>query len=198
MTVPSRSPTDGPVSATPEEALTVWRNAEMVCSPEQVDTALRQMASEIATALSHRNPLILTVLNGALMVAAQLAVRLEFPLQMGYLHATRYKGNTRGGELHWVAPPSISVLGRTVLVVDDILDEGTTLKAILEDIRRSGAAEVYSAVLVNKRHDRKEPGLRVDFVGLEVEDRYVFGCGMDYKEYLRNLPAIYAVAEANA
>ena len=83
--------------------------------------------------------------------------------------------------------------GSVVLVVDDIFDEGDTLKAILDQVRRQGAAAVYSAVLVNKRHERKVPGLTVDFVGLDVPDRYVFGCGMDYKEYWRQLPAIYAV-----
>lgn len=82
-----------------------------------------------------------------------------------------------------------------MLVIDDIFDEGDTLKAIVAEVRRQGAAAVYSAVLVNKRHDRKAAGLTVDFVGLEVPDRYVFGCGMDYKEYWRNLPAIYAVRD---
>jgi len=80
-------------------------------------------------------------------------------------------------------------------VVDDIFDEGDTLKAILDELRQQDVAEIYSAVLVNKRHDRKVADLTVDFVGLEVPDRYVFGCGMDYKEYWRNLPAIYAARE---
>ena len=120
---------------------------------------------------------------------------MRFPLQVGYLHATRYRSGIRGGAIDWIAPPRPEVAGRTVLVIDDIFDEGDTLKAILEEVRRRGAAAVYSAVLVNKRHHRKVPGLQVDFIGLEVPDRYVFGCGMDYKEYWRQLPAIYAARD---
>ena len=120
---------------------------------------------------------------------------MDFPFQISYIHVTRYRGETSGGEINWVARPNVPVAGRTVLVVDDIFDEGTTLKAIMGELKQAGAAEIYSAVLVDKRHDRKEPGLKIDFIGLEVEDRYVFGCGMDYKEYWRNLPAIYALKE---
>ena len=94
----------------------------------------------------------------------------------------------------WIAPPRPAVSGQVVLVVDDIFDEGDTLQAILNAVHQQGAAAVYSAALVNKRHNRKVPGLTVDFIGLEVPDRYVFGCGMDYQEYWRNLPTIYAVS----
>ena len=94
-----------------------------------------------------------------------------------------------------MAKPDVPIAGRTVLVIDDIFDEGHTLKAIVDDLTQSGAGRVYSAALVNKLHDRKED-LAVDFIGLDVEDRYVFGCGMDYKEYWRNLPSIYALKGA--
>lgn len=181
----------------PEQALRVLGEAELLYSAEQVSAALERMATAINARLRDCDPLVLVVMNGALIPAGQLLIRLDFPFQVGYLHATRYRGATRGAELHWIAPPSAPVRERVVLVVDDIFDEGATLKAILDDLRRGGARRVYSAVLVNKRHDRKVPGLAADFVGLEVGDRYVFGCGMDYKEYLRNLPGIYAVREAN-
>lgn len=178
-----------------EQALIVLREADLLCSAERVSAALDRMAADIAARLADRDPLVLLVMKGALIPGAQLLMRLRFPCQIDYLHATRYGGMTRGGELHWLARPSTPLEERVVLVVDDIFDEGITLKAILDELRRSGIREVFSAVLVNKRHDRKEPGLKVDFIGLEVEDRYVFGCGMDYQGYLRNLPGIYAVKE---
>lgn len=178
-----------------EQALVVLREAELICTPEQIAIALNQMASAITAQLSASDPLVLIVMNGAFMPAAQLLTRLHFPLRVGYLHATRYRGATRGGAIDWIAEPRPAVSGQTVLVVEDIFDEGDTLKAILEEIRQQGAAALYSAALVNKRHDRKVPNLTVDFIGLEVPDRYVFGCGMDYQEYWRNLPAIYAVRE---
>lgn len=195
MTIPSLSPIESAMSTAPQQALAVLRNADLLWSAEEVAAALECMAAAITDRLGNANPLVLVVLNGALIPAAQLLTRLNFPLQVSYLHATRYRGATRGGELNWLARPTISVEGRAVLVVDDIFDEGTTLKAILAELRRCGAKEIYSAVLVNKIHKRKVPDLAVDFIGLEVEDRYVFGYGMDYQEYLRNLPAIYAVRE---
>ncbi len=180
---------------TAEQARTVLQQAELLCTPAQIAAAYDQLAVAITAELETRDPLVLIVMNGAFIPAAQLLCRLTFPLQVGYLHATRYRSGTRGGDLDWIAPPRPAVANRAVLVVDDIFDEGDTLKAILTEVRRQGAAAVYSAVLVNKRHDRKVAGFNVDFVGLEVPDRYVFGCGMDYCEYWRNLPAIYAAAD---
>jgi hypoxanthine phosphoribosyltransferase len=180
-------------SMTPEQALMALRDAELLCTPEQIQSALDRLAIAITARLEHCNPLVLVVMNGAFIPGAQLLFRLSFPLQVGYLHATRYRSGTRGGDIDWIAPPRPAVAGRTVLVVDDIYDEGDTLKAILDTVRQQGAAEVYSAVLVNKQHNRKVVGLTVDFVGLEVPDRYVFGYGMDYQEYWRQLPAIYAI-----
>jgi hypoxanthine phosphoribosyltransferase len=180
---------------TADQALAVLRQAELLCTPAQIAAAFDQLAIAISAELENRDPLVLIVMNGAFIPAAQLLCRLNFPLQVGYLHATRYRSGTRGGNLAWIAPPRPPVANRVVLVVDDIFDEGDTLKAILTEMRRQGAAAAYSAVLVNKRHDRKVAGFNVDFVGLEVPDRYVFGCGMDYREYWRNLPAIYAVAD---
>jgi hypoxanthine phosphoribosyltransferase len=182
-------------SITAEQALAVLREAELLCTPEQIEAALNDLAAAITARLEGRDPLVLMVMNGAFVTAARLLARLRFPLRVGYLHATRYRSGTRGGEIDWIAHPRPAVTGQVVLVVDDIFDEGDTLQAILNDVRRQGAAAVYSAVLVNKRRDRKVPGLTVDFVGLEVSNRYVFGCGMDYQEYWRQLPAIYAVRE---
>lgn len=182
-------------SITAEQALAVLREAELLCTPQQIEDALDRMAAAIAAQLARCNPLVLIVMNGAFIPAAQLLSRLNFPLRVGYLHATRYRGATHGGDISWIAPPRPAVTSQTVLVVDDIFDEGDTLRAILAEVRQQGAAAVYSAALVNKRHDRKVPGLTVDFIGLDVPDRYVFGCGMDYKEYWRNLPAIYAARD---
>ena len=182
-------------SITAEQALAVLREAELLCPPEQIEAALDRLAVAITARLEGRDPLVLMVMNGAFVTAARLLSRLRFPLRVGYLHATRYRSGTRGGEINWIALPRPAVTGQVVLVVDDIYDEGDTLKAILDEVRQQGAAAVCSAVLVNKRHDRKVSGLTVDFIGLEVPDHYVFGCGMDYREYWRQLPVIYAARD---
>jgi hypoxanthine phosphoribosyltransferase len=177
-----------------DEARLVLANADCCYTKAQVETALDEMAEAITATLQDSNPLVLCVLNGGLIVTSELLLRLPFPLHCDYIHATRYRGETRGGELNWIAKSSHPLKGRHVLIIDDILDEGLTLEALLKHCREEGAASVRSAVLVNKLHDRKAD-LQADFVGLDVEDRYVFGYGMDYKGYLRNAPGIYAVSE---
>ena len=179
------------MSVTPEHVEQIYREADCLHTQEQVEAAIVRMAGEITVRLKEANPLVLCVMTGAVIPMGQLLTHLAFPLQIDYVHATRYCGETCGGALNWLARPRMAVQDRVVLV-DDILDEGVTLKAILEDLGAQGAREVYSAVLVEKEHDRKN-GLKADFVGLTVEDRYVFGYGMDYKDYLRNAPGIFAV-----
>lgn len=180
------------MAITAQEAQRVYEEAECLHDRTQVEAAIIRMAEQITASLRHDNPLVLCVMSGALIPAGILLTHLDFPLEVDYVHATRYRGATAGGEVKWLARPRTPLRDRTVLVVDDILDEGTTLAAILDDCRKQGARQVMSAVLVEKRHQRKN-GLQADFVGLEVADRYVFGYGMDYKEYLRNAPGIFAV-----
>ena len=180
------------MSITSEEARQVLAEAECCYTRSQVEQALDKMAQAITATLQDKNPLLLCVLNGGLIVTSELLLRLPFPLNYDYIHATRYRGETRGGELNWIAKSSHSLKDRHVLIIDDILDEGLTLAALVKFGMQEGAASVHTAVLVNKLHDRKAD-LQADFVGLDVEDRYVFGYGMDYKDYLRNVPGIYAV-----
>jgi len=180
------------MSVTAEQAQRVYAEADCLYTQQQVEEAIAGMAQRITAKLADKNPLVLAVMSGALIPAGMLLPQLDFPLHIDYLHASRYRGETSGGELDWRVHPRYPLAGRTVLIVDDILDEGLTLQAIVEACRNEGAAEVYSAVLVKKLHERNI-GIEADFVGLEVEDRYVFGYGMDYKEYLRNAPGIYAV-----
>lgn len=177
-----------------EEQVTRVRN-EAIClySEDQVEEAINKLASAITSHFRGRNPLIMCVMNGGLILTGKLVTKLDMPLQVDYLHATRYRGNTTGGTLHWKAKPQHSLEGRAVLVVDDILDEGLTLRDIIEYCKGEGASEVASCVLVEKEHDRKCGYRHADFTGLVVEDKYVFGYGMDYKGYLRNAPGIYAV-----
>jgi hypoxanthine phosphoribosyltransferase len=176
----------------PQQAQAVLDSADLIHSAEMVEKALDRLAQEITQILGNSDPVVLCVMNGALVPSGHLLTRLAFPLRQDYIHATRYRGNTTGSTLEWIREPQISLQDQTVLVLDDILDEGITLAEIVKSCGDMGAKKVYSAVLVEKHHDRGN-GFQADFVGLKVDDRYVFGLGMDYKGYLRNSLAIYAV-----
>lgn len=159
---------------------------------EQAEVALDNMARKISAKHQNNKPLIICVMNGGLIVTGCLLSRLDFPLEQDYMHATRYRGETQGGELNWVVEPQYPLENRHVLIVDDILDEGYTLAAIVAHCKEKGAVSVETAVLVEKMHNRKQ-GIQADYVGMEIDDRYLFGYGMDYKGFLRNAPGIFAV-----
>ena len=177
-----------------EEAILVMREADCLYDRAAVEAALDRMAAEINRDLGDGDVLALCVMNGGLVAAGSLLPRLQLPLRVDYMHATRYRERTTGDELHWKVAPSQSLAGRHLLVIDDILDEGYTLEAIMRFCWQQSPASVRAAVLVQKEHQR---GVRppVDYIGLRVPDRYVFGYGMDYKGYWRNAAGIYAVAE---
>lgn len=179
----------------PNKIKEVYERSTRLYTTLEVEAALDRMAINIHQQLHDKNPILLCVMIGGMVPMGNLLPRLDFPLEVGYVHATRYRGETSGGELHWKVRPSMNLADRTVLVVDDILDGGITLAAILEEIKQMGAKEVLSAVLVDKHQKRVENGLKnADFVGLQIDDHYIFGYGMDYHEYLRNAPGIFIVA----
>lgn len=177
------------------EAQHLLDEAECITPEAEVQAVLDRLAGEIGDKLAEEFPLVLAVMGGAVVFAGQLLTRLRFPLEFDYLHLTRYRGKTQGGEIEWRVLPGQNVAGRSVLVLDDILDEGETLAAIRDKLLSIGARRVWSAVLTDKDNGLDKP-IRADFVGLSVPNRYVFGCGMDAYGLWRNLPAIYALKDA--
>lgn len=176
------------------QAWAFLEDSDPIASAEEVQAAIRRIAAEVHDRLHASYPLVLVVMGGAVVFAGQLLPLLRFPLDLDYIHASRYGTATRGGGIEWRVPPPEGVSGRTVLVVDDILDGGQTLKAIRDRLLELRAERVLSAVLVEKTLSRARP-IVADFVGLRIPDRFVFGCGMDAKGFWRNLPDIRAIRE---
>lgn len=168
------------------------KNAELVYSETAVNAAMHALAVDITEALKDTIPLVMCVMGGAVVFSGQLLPKLNFPLEFDYVQASRYHNQTSGQQLVWKVEPTKNVFGRTVLLLDDILDEGHTLAAIKEKCLAQGAKEVIIAVLVEKELNKIKP-ITANFVGLTVPNRYVFGCGMDVYGWWRNLPAIYAL-----
>jgi hypoxanthine phosphoribosyltransferase len=169
-------------------------NAEVLYDEQAVEAALDNMAADINSKLADSNPLVLCVMNGGIVVSGKLLTRLTMPLNIDAINASRYRNQTFGGGIEWILKPRASLQDRTVLIIDDILDEGITLAAIYEYCIEQGARAVYSAVLIDKNIGRDKP-ITADFVGLTTENRYLFGYGMDYKGYCRNAAGIYACKE---
>ena len=178
-----------------DEAEAVLSEADMLYTAAEVDAALDKMAADIQLKLETENPLILCPMIGGIVITGQLLTKLVFPLEVDYVHATRYRGETTGKDLLWFRKPQKNVTDRTVLILDDILDQGITLEKIKQACAEAGARQIYTGVLIEKKIDKPRDLQQADFTGLMVPDRYVFGYGMDYKGYLRNCRGIYAVRQ---
>jgi hypoxanthine phosphoribosyltransferase len=178
-----------------DEAMRLLKEADLLCPPEQVEREVERMAGEITAALGNEFPVVLSVMGGAAVFTGRLLPRLAFPLEFGAIEVTRYNNDIQGREITWRLAPRDNVRGRTVLVLDDILDEGITLAAIKKKLTEMGAARVCSAVFADKEIGREKP-VQADFVGVTVPNRYVFGFGMDAYGLWRNLPGIYALKDS--
>lgn len=179
----------------PDDITNVFAKSTCLYTKNQVNSALDKMAAEISERLSDSNPIFLCVVVGGIVALGNLLPRLDFPLEVDYAHATRYGNNIVGDKIDWKVKPHANISNRTIVIVDDILDGGVTLDAIVKYCQQQGAKEVFTAVLVDKHQARLPEGVQTaDFTGLQVENHYVFGYGMDYKGYLRNAPGIYMVA----
>jgi hypoxanthine phosphoribosyltransferase len=179
----------------PQASWAFLEDSDLVASEAEVQAGIAGIAAAIEKRFGQRYPLVLVVMGGAVVFAGQLLPRLRMPLDVDYLHATRYGDATQGGGIEWRVPPPAGVRGREVLVLDDILDGGHTMCAIRERLLALGAKSFHCAVLVEKTLPGKKP-IAPDFVGLRIPDRFVFGCGMDAKGYWRNLPEIRAMRGA--
>ena len=168
------------------------KQAEIIHSEQAVTQAISDIAIKLNQDYAAKQPIVLSVMSGAMYFTGQLMPKLLFPLELNYVHATRYHGELKGNKIKWIVRPTIAVTNRNVLILDDILDEGITLKSIVDECKLLGAKDVKVAVLAEKTLDKSKP-ISADYVGLILPNCYVFGCGMDVYNWWRNLPAIYAL-----
>lgn len=182
---------------TPSFINEVFTASRQVVGKETLTRAFDKLAKAITQAHKRDNPIAVCVMNGGLFITSEIVKRLAFPLQLDYVHASRYRNEYTGSQkLNWVKTPNISPAGRSILLFDDILDGGLTLAEVKRYYEDQGAKKVHTVVMLDKRVSREQGGtIEADYTGVEVEDGFLFGFGLDYHGYLRNVPAIYAVAE---
>lgn len=178
-------------------ARALLEHAEQVASAEQVQQAVRRVADELNQRFGNPDeqafPLVLGVMGGAVVFTGNVLPQLDFPLEFDYIHVTRYGDEDQGGQVVWKVIPRQSVAGKTIIVLDDILDEGETLAQVKQRLLDMGAKEVIIAVFADKDLGRNKP-VQADIVGLSIPNRFVVGFGMDVYGYWRNLPALWAIS----
>ena len=180
----------------PERIQEVEKKATCLFTKKKIEDSLDRMAKAISEELSESNPVVLCVLIGGLIPAGNLLPRLDFPLELDYIHATRYDKKITGTDIKWIVKPRASLENRNVLIIEDILDGGLTLAAIVDYCFKQGAKSVYTAVLLDKQKAQRAVGgtLKANFTAITMDNGFVFGYGMDYDGYLRNAPGIFVVA----
>ena len=166
--------------------------SSVIYSEIEIKIVIQNIADQVNQTIKTDDLYVLCVMNGALIFAGQLLPRLEKNIQYSYVHATRYASSLTGGPIHWLVKPPIDIEGKTVLILDDILDEGITLREIAATCLAMKAKAIYTAVLFDKEI-AKEKSYFPNFIGLKVPNRFVFGYGLDCKGLGRNLPHLYAL-----
>jgi hypoxanthine phosphoribosyltransferase len=179
-----------------QDAKQLLADSEVLFTTEEVNAATSRVATQMNRDYADKHPLILSVMGGAVVFSGQLLPQLNFPLDFDIVQVSRYGEKTVGSQLNWRVAPRDNIVGRNVIILDDILDEGITLAAIVDLVKRNGAASVACAVFCVKDYgeeiNNKKP-LKAEYVGISVPNRFIFGYGMDVSGAWRNLPAIYAV-----
>ncbi|WP_119328599.1 hypoxanthine-guanine phosphoribosyltransferase [Cysteiniphilum halobium] len=181
---------------TPSFIKEVFDASRVIVSQEALEVSFEKVATEIKQKHIKDNPIAVCVMNGGLFITSEIVKRLNFPLQVDYIHASRYGNEYTGTNmLNWVKTPNINPQGRTVILFDDILDGGLTLSEVKRYYEDRDALNVLTAVMLDKQAPRDKGGLiKADYYGLEVENEFLFGFGLDYHGYMRNVPEIRAVA----
>jgi hypoxanthine phosphoribosyltransferase len=173
-------------------------NAEEIFDQKAVDAAVKRVAATLNDRFGNPDdaafPLVLGVMGGAVVFTGQLLPQLNFPLEFDYIHVSRYGDDDQGGRVVWKVIPRPNVAGRTIIVLDDILDEGETLAHVKQRLLDMGAAEVIITVFADKTIKRSKP-VKADIVGLTIPDKFVVGFGMDVYGYWRNLPGLWAIRQ---
>jgi hypoxanthine phosphoribosyltransferase len=177
-----------------EKALEIHNSADLLFDSQAVDQGIAELAAKVAKDCEKEFPLVLCVMNGGLYLTGQLLRHWDFPMTVDYVHATRYRLATLGKDVLWKTYPQNEIKGRNVIIVDDIFDQGYTLEEIRSYCVKHGARKCSSVFLIRKTHDRKKSNIQPDYVGLECDDCYVYGAGMDLNGHFRNLSSIHFVA----
>lgn len=175
----------------------IKKDAELWISADQISDAINVMALELAEKIEHEPAIMICVMNGGLVLTGDLMRRLKSDIRLDYLQVSRYGNHTIGSSLQWLKEPHLSLEDQVVVLVDDIFDEGITLKEVVSYCYEKGAKKVITAVLLYKEKEQRSVDMQPDVYGLEIGDRFVFGYGMDYEGNLRNLPAIYVMKDVN-
>ena len=142
------------MSADLEHIRQIMREADCLYTEAQVEEAIAKVGAHISREMADTNPVVFCVMNGGLIFAGKLLTHLQFPLEASYLHATRYRNETSGGDLFWKAKPEVSFIDRDVLIIDDVITAGTAIREVMQIIASQDGAKAAGVLIALNRQER--------------------------------------------
>ena len=165
---------------------------EILVSKEQIAKRVKELADELNVAFADKDPIILSVLKGSFIFTSDLVRYLNFPFELDFIRASSYWNDTKSSGKVKISGLDINIKDRDIILIDDILDTGYTLKALINELKKLRVNSITTVVIVNKP-SRRKVDLIADYVGFDVPNEFLVGYGMDYQDRDRNLPYIAAV-----
>lgn len=166
------------------------KSFDLSISSDQILNAVQKVANQINIELKGKNPVFLCVLNGAFMFASDLLKRVTIPCEISFVKLSSYQGIESTGAIKTLIGLNEHLEGRSVVIIEDIVDSGITIKMLHEELVKLNANEIRIASMLLKP-EAYSGALKIDYVGLEIPNDFVVGYGLDYDGYGRNLPNIY-------
>jgi len=165
---------------------------ELLISQEEIQAKISEAADRLNSEYANKNLSILMIMKGAICVTADLIRKLEIDFSLDYIQASSYGSNgMTSGQLTITNYEKLDLEGKDVLIVDDIFETGKTMLGVIELVKKKNPKSIKTLMLLVKDVPRKTKYLP-DYVLFHIQDRFVIGYGLDYKEFYRGLPAIYA------
>jgi len=161
---------------------------------EEIDTAIEKMALTINNELHDKTPIFIVILNGSFMFAADLMKKMEFPCEISFIKLASYKGTSSTENVKELIGFNEEIKGRTIVIVEDIIDSGLTLAGVNRQLKEMGVGEIKIATLLYKPNAFKE-NYKIDYIGLEIPNDFIVGYGLDYNQQGRNFKDIYKIIE---
>ena len=167
---------------------------EPYISQIEIESAIDRICYQINKDLHDKNPLFLVMLNGAFMFASELLKKLDMDCETSFVKFSTYSGTKSNGKAKELIGLNNSIQGRNVVVVEDIIDSGFTMRCLIDKLNSLGVASIRIATMLFKPEAFKFD-YKIDYIGMNIGNEFIVGYGLDYNEYGRNYPSIYKIVE---
>lgn len=167
---------------------------EIFIHQDKIAEAIKKMVNEVEAEIGDQNPLFIGVLNGSFLVVADFVRQYKFNCEVSFVKMASYSGTGTTGDVKTLLGINEDLKGRTVVLLEDIVDTGNTLEKLIEIFKEKEVKDLKIATLFYKPEAYKKP-YPIDYVGMEIENRFIVGYGLDYDGWGRNLPHIYQLKE---